>query len=92
MFIQVIHDITDKSVWTNRLADFEKQGPPPEMTLHCSGTSSDGTKAFCLWEVPSREALSSFLDEATLGAARNTYYTLDEKAPATHLPRSAVAR
>jgi hypothetical protein len=91
MFVQVIHDITDKFVWTSRLADFAKQGPPPEMTLHCSGTSSDGKKAFCLWEVPSRDALSSFLDEATHGAAQNTYYTIDEKAPATRLPASAVA-
>lgn len=91
MFVQVIHNISDKSVWTKRSTDFEKQSPPAELTLHCSGTSSDGTKAFCLWEAPSREALSSFLDEATAGAAQNTYYTLDEKAPATRLPRSVVA-
>jgi hypothetical protein len=91
MFVQVIHTISDPSVWTKRLADFEKQGPPTGMTLHSSGTSNDGTKAFCLWEVPSREALSSFLDEATAGAAQNTYYTLDEKAPATRLPHSVAA-
>jgi hypothetical protein len=92
MFVQVIHNISDKSVWGKRLADFEKQAPPPEFTLHCSGTSTDGTRAFCLWEAPSREALSSFLDEATAGAAQNVYYTLDEKAPATRLPSSVVAR
>lgn len=92
MFIQVIHDITDKSVWDNRLADFEKQGPPTELMLHCSGTSSDGTKAFCLWEAQSLQALSSFLDEATAGAAQNTYYTLNENAPATRLPSSVAAR
>jgi hypothetical protein len=91
MFVQVIHNISDKSVWTKRLADFEKQSPPTEFTLHCSGTSSDGTKAFCLWEAPSLQALSTFLDEATTGAAQNVYYTLDEKAPATRLPRSVVA-
>lgn len=91
MFVQVIHNISDKSAWSQRLADFEKQGPPAQLTLHCSGTSSDHTKAFCLWEAQSVEALSSFLDEATAGAAQNTYYTLDEKAPATLLPRGVVA-
>ncbi|MBV9269973.1 MAG: hypothetical protein JO165_02695 [Candidatus Eremiobacteraeota bacterium] len=91
MFVQVIHNISDKSAWAQRLADFEKQGPPTELTLHCSGTSTDGTKAFCLWEAQSEEALSSFLDEATAGAAQNIYYNIDESAPATLLPRSAVA-
>ena len=91
MFIQVIHNITDKSLWTKRLADFEKQGPPPDFTLHCSGTSTDHTKAFCLWEARSVEALQPMLDAATNGAAQNTYYTLDEKVPATRLPRSVVA-
>jgi hypothetical protein len=92
MFIQVIHDITDKSDWTKRLADFEKQGPPTDMMLHSSGTSNDGTKAFCLWEAPSVRVLSSFLDQAVAGAAKNTYYALDEKAPATRLPTRLIAR
>lgn len=92
MFIEVVHTISDKSIWTKRLADFEGQGPPAELTLHYSGTSSDGTKAFCLWEAQSVDALSSFLNEATVGAAQNSYYTIDEKAPATRLPHSIVAR
>ncbi len=91
MFVQVIHNITDKTVWARRTADFEKQGLPNEFTLHCSGTSTDRTKAFCLWEAPSVEALSSILDSATTGAAQNIYYAIDENAPVTRLPRSAVA-
>jgi hypothetical protein len=92
MFVQVVHNITDKTVWAERTADFEKQGLPNEFTLHCSGTSTDRTKAFCLWEAQSVEALSSFLDKATAGAAQNVYYAIDENAPVTHLPRSVVAR
>lgn len=92
MFVQVIHNITDKTVWAQRTADFEKQEPPNGFTLHCSGTSSDHTKAFCLWEVPTVEALSSFLDSATAGAAQNIYYAIDENAPVTRLPRNVVAR
>lgn len=91
MFIEVVHTISDKSVWTERLAEFERQGAPPRLTLHYSGTANDGTKAFCLWEAPSVEAVSSFLDDATAGAAQNSYYTIDENAPATRLPRSVVA-
>jgi hypothetical protein len=92
MFVQVIHNITDKTVWAQRTTDFEKQGSPSEFTLHCSGTSTDRTKAFCLWEAQSVEALSSFLDTATAGAAQNSYYAIDENAPVTRLPRNAVAR
>ncbi|HZZ64951.1 MAG TPA: hypothetical protein VFE17_05615 [Candidatus Baltobacteraceae bacterium] len=91
MFIQVIHNITDTSLWSKRLADFEKQEPSADFTLHCSGTAADHTKAFCLWEAQSVNALQSMLDAATDGAAQNIYYTLDEKAPATRLPRSVVA-
>lgn len=91
MFIQVVHDINDKAAWEQRLADFGKQGAPAEFTLHCSGTSADRTKAFCLWEAQSVHALSRFLNEATAGAAQNTYYALDESAPATRLPRGVAA-
>lgn len=90
MFVQVIHNIADKSIWAERLVEFEKQGPPAEFTLHSSVTSNDRTKAFCLWEAQSVDTLSSFLDKATAGAAENVYYTIDDKAPATRLPRSVV--
>lgn len=92
MFVQVIHDITDKGAWVQRLAEFAKEGAPSELTLHSSATSTDGTKAFCLWEVQSVDALSGFLDRATAGAAQNIYYAIDENAPATSLPRSTAAR
>jgi hypothetical protein len=92
MFVQVIHNISDKGAWAQRLADFAKQGPPPEFTLLSSGTAADGTKAFCLWEAQSVDALSTFLNAATAGAAQNIYYTIDENAPATIIPRSAAAR
>ena len=91
MFVQVIHNITDKAAWAERTADFEKQGLPNDFTLHSSGTSTDLATAFCLWEVPSAEALKPLLDSATAGAAQNIYYAIDENAPATHLPRSVVA-
>ena len=91
MFVQVIHTITDKDAWAQRAADFEKQPLPNDFTLHSSVTATDRTKAFCLWETQSVDALSSILDGATTGAAQNTYYAIDERAPATRVPRSAVA-
>ena len=91
MFIQVIHNITDTSLWNQRLAEFEKQEPSPDFTLHSSGTATDHTKAFCLWEAPSVDALQRMLDAGTSGAAQNIYYALDEKAPATRLPRGVGA-
>ena len=92
MFVQVVHNIADRGSWAERLEDFEKQGPPTQFTLHSSGTSIDHTKAFCLWEAESVDALSAFLDGATAGAAQNVYYALDETAPGTTLPRTAGAQ
>lgn len=91
MFVQVIHNITDNGAWAQCLADFEKQEPPAGFTLHSSGTSGDRATAFCLWEAPSVDALSAILDGATAGAAKNTYYAIDEKAPGTRLPRGVAA-
>ena len=91
MFIQVVHNIGDKDAWAQRLASVEKQGLPTDFTLHSTVTSKDRTTAFCLWEAQSVDALSAFLNDATAGAAQNTYYAIDETAPATSLPQSIPA-
>jgi hypothetical protein len=36
--------------------------------------------AFCLWDVPSVEALQPMLDELTAGAATNMYFPIDPHA------------
>ncbi len=88
MFVQVVHEILDQDAW-NKLAS-QWEGPPPGSKLHTSLTTQDHSKAFCLWEVESVDALSTALDSQTNGILKNTYYAVDEKAPLTSLPREAV--
>ena len=41
--------------------------------------SPDGDKAVCVWEAQSVEAVRNFLDPATAGVARNTYFEAPNK-------------
>jgi hypothetical protein len=90
MFVQVVHEVVDRDAWNNLTSKWE--GPPLGFTLHTSVTTQDGSRAFCLWEVESVEALSTILDAQTKGILKNTYYAIDQKAPLTVLPREAVSR
>lgn len=88
MFVQVAHDVLDANAWKKMSSEW--QGPPPGFKIHTSVTTKDHSKIFCLWEVPSVDALSQALDAQTKGVLKNTYYVIDEKAPLTSLPREAV--
>ena len=88
MFVQVTHDVANFDTWQKLASDW--QGPPSDFRLHSSVTAKDHSKIFCLWEVESVSALSEYLDQLTSGVLKNTYYAIDDKAPATMLPHAAV--
>lgn len=41
--------------------------------------ATDSTKAVCLWEAKSVEAVKNYLEPKTSTIARNTYYAVDSK-------------
>lgn len=90
MFVQVIHEVLDVPGWDKLAQEFQKEGAPPNLTLHTSVSSKDRSSVFCLWEADSVEAVSSFLDPITQGVLRNTYFLIDTSLPATTLPHAVT--
>ena len=80
MYVGVVHTVTDKAVWAKKLREFEQAKLPDGYTNPISYMGSRTDYAFCLWDVPSLEALQPMLDELTAGAATNMYFPVDPDA------------
>ena len=80
MYVGVVHTITNKSVWAQKLAEFAQGSPPDGYTNPISYIGAKTDYAFCLWDVPSVEALQPMLDGLTEGAATNMYFPVDPTA------------
>lgn len=83
MYVGVIHRITNETAWDEGLKDFDPADLPAGMANPISYIGADRDYAFCLWEVPSIEALAPMLDGLTEGAAENTYFPVDPTALGT---------
>jgi hypothetical protein len=80
MYVGVLHTVTDKDVWAKGLAAFENAELPEGFSNPISYMGAETDYAFCLWDVPSLEALQPMLDEATKGGATNMYFRVDPAA------------
>ena len=80
MYVGVLHTITDKAVWATKLAEFAKTAPPDGYSNPVTYIGAKTDHAFCLWDVPSLEALQPMLDGLTEGAATNMYFPVDPSA------------
>jgi hypothetical protein len=80
MYVGVIHRITDRVAWDKGLADFNPADLPAGMSNPITYVGANYDYAFCLWDVPSIEALQPTLDGLTAGSATNTYFAVDPKA------------
>ena len=76
----MLHTITNKKVWAQKLAEFEQGSPPPGYTNPITYIGAKTDYAFCLWDVPSVDALRPMLDGLTEGAATNLYFPVDPQA------------
>jgi hypothetical protein len=73
MYIVVTHEITDTArFWAT--AQSATAGLPEGLKVIHTLPSPDGRKAVCVWEADSVAAVRAFLDPATTGMARNTYF------------------
>ena len=80
MYVGVVHTITDKATWAQKLQEFERTPLPDGFANPISYIGSQADYAFCLWDVPSLESLQPLLDGATAGAATNMYFPVDPNA------------
>jgi hypothetical protein len=80
MYVGILHTITNKAAWAEKLTEFAKSSPPDGYANPITYVGANTDYAFCLWEAPSVEALQPMLDELTKGAATNVYFPVDPAA------------
>ena len=72
MYVLVHHNVTDPQRFWATVVD-ATPNLPSHLKLHQTLAARDGTKATCLWEAESVEAVRSFLEPAFGGTSRNEY-------------------
>lgn len=78
MFVLVHHNINDpESFWARAQAGLGDL--PSDLTLHHCLAAQDATRATCLWEASSTEAVSDFLEPLIQGAAKNEYRAAENR-------------
>jgi hypothetical protein len=80
MYIGVVHTITNKAIWGQKLEEFAAGTLPDGYANPVTFIGSEADYAFCLWDAPSIEALQPMLDGLTEGAATNMYFPVDANA------------
>jgi hypothetical protein len=77
MFIVVQHTISDPSVFWNSGPD--RTSLPKDVKLHHIFPTPDGTRAVCLWEADTIEAVRNVLEPMIKGLARNEYFQVENR-------------
>lgn len=83
MYVGVVHTITDKAVWEEKLGGFDPSALPDGFANPIAYIGAQADYAFCLWDVPSIDALQPLLDGMTEGGATNMYFAVDPGAIGT---------
>jgi hypothetical protein len=92
MYVMVQHTISDPATFWNS-AD-PTSNLPPKLKLHHTFPTVDGTRAVCIWEADSVEAVRDFLEPLFGKASWNDYFTVENKegfARPSKLPQTAAA-
>jgi hypothetical protein len=91
MYIMVQHTISDP-------AAFWKAADPntnsPQIKLHHTFPTPDGTRAVCIWEAPSVDAVSNLLEPTFGRISRNEYFPVENRegfARPSQVPQAATA-
>lgn len=78
MYVLVHHAVTDpERFWST--AQQLLPTLPPELSLHTTLSAKDGTRATCLWEADSVDAVRDFLEPALGSSSRNEYAESENK-------------
>ncbi len=94
MIVGIYHNISDPQKFgevATKIDDLIKGGRLPRGIKPLTfAPSTDGRKAFCLWEVDSLSSLRSFLEPYINSVARNDYFEVDTQR-AENLPHEMLA-
>ena len=77
MFVAIHHEIHDRGLFKEKV---NSMSPPPEsLRRHQFLTATDLTRAACLWEAPSVDALRDYIDPSLEPASTQTYFAVHEE-------------
>ena len=91
MFIVVQHTITDPAAFWNAA---DPTTFPPQVKLHHTFPTPDGTRAVCVWEADSIDAVRNLLEPAVGKVSRNEYFSVENKeglGRPSRVPQAAAA-
>ncbi len=91
MYVLVQHTVSDPSSFWN---DADPRTLSPKAQLHHTFPTPDGTRAVCIWEADSVEALRNLLEPMVGKTSRNEYFAVENKEGFTfpsRVPRTASA-
>jgi hypothetical protein len=78
MYVVVEHSVSNPpAFWTG--AQQALPNMPAGITLHHTFPSPDGSKAICVWEAASVEAVRTFLEPVVGAMSRNIYYEVPNR-------------
>ena len=91
MYILVQHTISDPAAFWNAA---DPNTLSPEIKLHHTFPTPDGTRAVCIWEGASVDAVRNVLEPVIGRISRNEYFTVENRegfARPSRLPQAATA-
>jgi hypothetical protein len=90
MYVLVQHTISEPAAFWN---DADPR-TLPQVKLHHTFPAPDGTRAVCIWEADTVEALRNLLEPMVGKVSRNEYFTVENRegfAFPSRVPRTAAA-
>jgi hypothetical protein len=76
MYVVVQHTIAEPAVFWNTA---DPNTLPPELKLHHTFPTADGTRAVCIWEAKSVDAVREFLEPLLGRVSRNEYFAVENR-------------
>jgi hypothetical protein len=76
MFVMVQHTISDPETFWNAA---DPTTLSPKVKLHHTFPTPDGTRAVCIWEGESVDAVRSVLEPLIARVSRNEYFTVENR-------------
>jgi hypothetical protein len=76
MYIMVQHTITEPAAFWNAA---DPAAFPPQVKLHHTFPTPDGTLAVCIWEADSIDTVRAILEPATGRLSRNEYFPVENR-------------
>jgi hypothetical protein len=91
MYVVVQHTVSEPAVFWNTA---DPNALPPEIKLHHTFPTADGTRAVCIWEAESVDAVREFLEPLLGRVSRNEYFAVENRdgvSRPSQVPQTAAA-